>query len=283
MSRGYRLVIFAAFGWLSLGGQSPSNERISGQSPAPTEQTGSPAQNGSTNPSPIVVTIVEPAGQAEAANAREAESRKHDVQELDAQIRAADATEKQILPSWLGAIFSFAGTCLIVWTLFETRKSINLDNPPLLRVTNVAIWEAGETRNTPPTLKPGSEICGRLYVVNTGRDSATVKEVDDNISSQCVATWHKGPLPMIRPFDSPSREQNPLKKTHFKSGQYTEWPFSITVPAEGLDGESLYVMGKLTYWGSSQNRRCTVFCRKYCQVTRRFVAEADNSDYEAEE
>ena len=115
--------IIAAFGWLSLGSQSPSANGVSSPPPAQNEHPQNPAQTSANKPAPIVVTLVESVEQAEAAKRVQTESRQHDSRDLDAQIRAADAAENQLFPSWFGAILSFMGTGLIVWTLFETRKA----------------------------------------------------------------------------------------------------------------------------------------------------------------
>ncbi len=123
MLRSYRCIIVAAFGWLSLGSQAPSAQRVTSPAPPPKEQAKQPAQASQPKPAPIAVTIVESPEQAVAGDRGKAESQEHDSRDLDAQIRAANAAENQVFPSWLGAMFSFIGTGLIVWTLLETRKS----------------------------------------------------------------------------------------------------------------------------------------------------------------
>jgi hypothetical protein len=103
-------------------------------SPPPKEQPKNPAENNAKNPSGIPVTIVETAEQAKAVQAREKEGRDYEAKDLDAQIRAADASERaatatewQIIPTWLGAILSFVGTCLIGFTLYLTLRSNRID------------------------------------------------------------------------------------------------------------------------------------------------------------
>ncbi len=125
-----RRIIVAAFGWLILAAQAPSSERMASPSPAP-EQQSSKQTNGKYRPaeqSALPIRIVQGEADAEDAKAREAKSEDHDSKDLKAQIRAADAAEQQIFPSWLAAILSFMGTGLIVWTLIETGNYI-LDVP----------------------------------------------------------------------------------------------------------------------------------------------------------
>lgn len=113
---------FAVIG-LALWCQSPHAQGIPTPSPAPKEQADKPTEKSAPNPSGISVTIIETLEQAKAGEAREKESHDHDAKDLDAQIRAADAAEKQIGPAWVAAILSFVGTCLILWTLLLTRQA----------------------------------------------------------------------------------------------------------------------------------------------------------------
>lgn len=80
-------------------------------------------QNSANAPPPLAVTIVETPEQTVAAQGRENEERQHERADLDAQVTAADAASRQVWPAWLAAILSFAGTLLIVWTLFLTRQA----------------------------------------------------------------------------------------------------------------------------------------------------------------
>jgi len=122
MSRGNRSVI-AAFAGLVLWSQSPSAQGVASPTPTPKEEANHAAEKGDRQPNPLTVAIVESPEQAIASERREAESRDHNSKDLDAQIRAADSAEKQVVPAWLGAIFSFIGTILIVITLCLTRQA----------------------------------------------------------------------------------------------------------------------------------------------------------------
>ena len=121
MFRGNRLLIIAV--GLVLCGQAPSAEGVSSPSPTPKNQAANGAQDPERNPKPLAVTIVESSEEAKTGEARQAKGDEHNSRDLDAQIRAADAAEKQIAPSWLAAILSTIGTLLIMWTLALTRKA----------------------------------------------------------------------------------------------------------------------------------------------------------------
>ena len=118
----YRSVL-TALGLALLWGEAPRAQGISSPSPTPKEQPGKGTGHSDRQPNPLAVTIVERPEQANASERREAESRKHDARDLDAQIRAAKAAEEQVSPAWLAAILSFIGTILIVWTLCLTRQA----------------------------------------------------------------------------------------------------------------------------------------------------------------
>lgn len=129
MPRGYRRSIATAVGlavaFLAFSAQAPNPQRVPAPSPAVTGQ-GTNAANPQPQPTvqtPLPVQIIESPADAAHAQERETKTDKHDAEDLDAQVRAAKATEKQILPAWVGAILTFAGTTLLVWNLTEARRA----------------------------------------------------------------------------------------------------------------------------------------------------------------
>lgn len=115
--------VVVAAGLLGLR-QAPNPERVAQPAPVVASQAESGAQARQQQPPPpLAVQIVQTPVQAESDARREAEARKHDAKDLEAQERAATAAEKQISPAWTAAILSFLGTCLLVWTVWETRKA----------------------------------------------------------------------------------------------------------------------------------------------------------------
>ena len=122
MSRCYWLPVIVVVG-LVLGNQTPCAQGIPGPAPSPEKQTSQGAGQSKQEPFRLPVIIFETPEQAMADQRRQAESDKHDAADLDAQKRAAQAAEEQVFPSWLGTILGALGTALLIWTLFETRKS----------------------------------------------------------------------------------------------------------------------------------------------------------------
>lgn len=174
MLRGYRCIIFAVVGWLALAGQAPSAERVSSPAPAPKEQAQQSTQNGSGKPKSLSVTIVESAEQAKASERGQAESRQHDARDLDAQIRAADAAEEQVFPSWLGAILSFAGTALIIWTLYETRSANALSRREFARARIESRKAYAEARRANEIAQDTAAKQLRPYLYIMGDDDSAV-------------------------------------------------------------------------------------------------------------
>lgn len=74
-------------------------------------------------PPPLQVQIIESAADAEHTQEREAKSDKHEAEDLDAQVRAANAAEKQVRFAWVTTFLTFAGTVLLIWNLTEARKA----------------------------------------------------------------------------------------------------------------------------------------------------------------
>lgn len=118
----YRGLVLA-LGLILLWSESPRAQGVSSPSPAPKEQPDRQANGRRDQPPPIRVEIIESAEQAKRNESREDKSDHHDSKDLQAQIRAAEAAEKQILPTWLAAILSGIGAILIIWTLLLTRKT----------------------------------------------------------------------------------------------------------------------------------------------------------------
>ena len=115
--------VILALGWLTLGSQAPCAERVASPSPPKKEERGNTANGGENIPLPFPVTVVETPKQATADERAKSESREHESRDLDAQIRTADAAEKQIPLAWFGAILAFAGTVLLYINLREARKA----------------------------------------------------------------------------------------------------------------------------------------------------------------
>jgi hypothetical protein len=131
MSRSYWLPIIAAIGLAcSLVGtvlaQPPKHEQATAPHLAIAGQTPYRANAGQlpTTDAPLPIRIVQSAAEVKHGQEREDKSDDHDVKDLDAQMRAANAAEKQITLGWAVAILTFAGTCLLIGNLLAARRAI---------------------------------------------------------------------------------------------------------------------------------------------------------------
>lgn len=116
--------------WLALSGQSPSPQRVAAPRPSEENQVAGAANN---HASPIAnaamqrpVRIVQETPAPYDTQPRETSGNQYQDEELETQKRAAEATEEQVIPAWLGMLLSGGATLLILWTLAETRKSTRL-------------------------------------------------------------------------------------------------------------------------------------------------------------
>jgi hypothetical protein len=129
--RSYWLSFFAIIG-LTIWCESPCAQGVPTPGPPPKEQTEKASDTSAQHPSNITVTIFETLEQAKAREATESKSQNHDEKDLQAQIKAADASERgataaewQIVPTWLGAIFSFVSALLLIYSITLNRKATN--------------------------------------------------------------------------------------------------------------------------------------------------------------
>jgi hypothetical protein len=76
-----------------------------------------------TEQAPLPTRSIESPADAERSKARESRDEKHDADDLSAQLRVADAAEKQIWLGWAAWALSLIGVWLLWSTLRETRKT----------------------------------------------------------------------------------------------------------------------------------------------------------------
>ncbi|GAA0646867.1 hypothetical protein [Brevundimonas lenta] len=153
------------------------------------------------------------ASDAQAANA------------LKVQLRAVEAAESQILPSWLGAILSFVGTCLVLWSLHIARASNAISRQALMVTregTENAIRAYLEVGDYALMIDDRGLITPSFVLTNVGRTPARRVNV----------VWAVGELPAA---DAPNMDlvptyaQAPLRISHLSAGG------SVTPEATAFD------------------------------------------------
>jgi hypothetical protein len=122
---------------------------------------------------------------------------------------------------------------------------------------------------------------GQFYVVNIGDSPCKV------INSHIVAYWYNGELPMKRPFEGKTpNDQFPL--ITLEAGDSVPAPFGPKQIVQGFEpltdpiGENISILGFIDYVDGTGIRRRTAFCRTYDDTRKRFT-RSDNEDYEHEE
>lgn len=123
-------VVCVLVGLVGFSSQAEQTQGVPKKTPAregkPTSQ--SERQQYPTENSPLPIRVVESPSDEADRKRREAEAAKHEEADLDAQVRSADAAEKQVAIGRATAWLSLFGLCALIWTLCETRRSVSAAN-----------------------------------------------------------------------------------------------------------------------------------------------------------
>ncbi|MEN2787572.1 hypothetical protein ACFOKI_02870 [Sphingomonas qilianensis] len=293
MPRGYRRVIFAAFGiTAAIGGSGvwvyyldkPVNQQARAQKHYTPAQPVPP-------PSERIARALEAIEKGQNADQNEERTRR----ELDAQEGAWRWAKWAAWIAGVQAVLSGIGIAFVVKSLRQGTKGLaagrlalkharnanELQKKPRIIITNVAVWQKGDLNFSPPTMRAGELIEISAYVVNEGSGRATIPDS----YSHCQVYWRRGPLPMIRPYQ-PDQVRVPLPgngkgngtgKVVLPSGGTENW----TLIDEVVKNKSLYVMGFVFYYDDFDHRYTKHFCRVYNPKAQRFEAVTGYLDYEA--
>ena len=165
--------VILALVFLTLGSQAAPAKEIANQ--APKNQVENRIDNSDASSAPRPIVILETPEQAKASERREAENRQQDSRDLDVQMRAADATERQITPAWIAAILSFAGTVLIVVTLFLTRDANRLARDTAYRQLRAYMTFEEAFVNIESQPNGWTDFKGTLLIRNSGQTPAIIR------------------------------------------------------------------------------------------------------------
>lgn len=241
MPEGYRGVILAALGCLIAFGvgyssRAPERQPVPEYHQAPKIEIAQSAREGNANRAPPVsVLIVESEADAIASKAREAEQRRHDANDLEAQIRAATANEQQVPLTRLAAILAFLSTCLIVWTLLETQKGSKAAEEAVhFAKTTDRAWVSHRNVLAVRTVDEAGDMLGvhvQLVWLNAGKtpaltvamwsDYAITEDLDHLFSAEGNGGSRRttlGPGLTLNSFVAPIAQADLLK--HFNEGKH---------------------------------------------------------------
>jgi hypothetical protein len=152
------------------------------------------------------------------------------------------------------------------------KLAYQISHPPILRLTNPAIWQKGGPRDQPPDLDDPRGIDGRAYLQNLGSSTATIR------LTKFMALWYKD-LPMWRPYndmesdtEKPANELPPLGYAEFKN---------VIIPPR--DDENLFFLGYAYFGDPSGTQGNILFAWRYDAGLRHFVRVKDRPEYDTEE
>ena len=155
--------------------QTPEGRRVPHPSPAVEGQAQREAERGGRQPEPppVPVRIIRSVDEAEHDAAREAKADEHDAQDLNAQIRAANAAEEQVpIAKWAVALSALA-TGLLVWTLWETRKANRIARDAYIADQRPWLTVRARVASDLTRIHSGFQIQLWLLIKNTGKSPAT--------------------------------------------------------------------------------------------------------------
>jgi hypothetical protein len=185
----------------------------------------------------------------------------------------------------VAAIGGVAAAIFSGWQAWIADDQLTLQYPPIIRTTNVAISPKGQIGRS-VILKPGSELEGSAWIVNTG------SEITNITGLKCVTYWKAGTLPMYRPIDRPDKftkqcqtftPEGWKRRGVMNPGAIAHWDYETIVPNEYTSAMFFYVMGSVLHFDRLGVRHLTLFARKYEPVEERFIAVENNRDYEGYE
>jgi hypothetical protein len=191
-----------------------------------------------------------------------------------------EAAESQILPSWLGAILSFVGTCLVLWSLHIARASNAISREALMVTregTENAIRAYLEVGDYALMIDDKGLITPSFVLTNVGRTPARRVNV----------VWSVGELP---PAEGSSRDlvptypQAPLRISHLSAAgkvtpEATAFDPMLSDDDEMTASHEAVVFGSVDYDDifSDSVRHRTEFCAQV--VIRRDPAMPERFDW----
>lgn len=119
MPRGYRCIVFAVVGWLSLANAAAPQPKAQPQQPEAQTNQASAAQPVALPPAKPVEPVQSPELHRPCNEGEEARN-----SDLCAQWKAADAARDAADWTFWGVIVGIVGTVGLIWTLYYTRKAV---------------------------------------------------------------------------------------------------------------------------------------------------------------
>lgn len=286
MSCSYWLPVLAIGGFLATTGlgQTPNSQRVAKESPPVASQAADSTES-KEDPSfdaALPIRTIESAADAKHTQEREAKSDKHDAEDLDAQIRAADAAEKQISPAWAAAAITFLGTIFVYWNLKEIQKSNRISARSAkaaedgVEVARKAIaianrpWVGVEQMALRPMI-PGSPLDVAVLVKNFGNSPALKLRCSVNYSVTSGNT-----VPVLPPTGTSYAVLFPQNSVQLAPGAQGALPITASQIADLQAHKlTLWVISRFIYDDQFGTELTTEMWATYDFAVNRFVASQD--------
>lgn len=204
--------------------------------------------------SPLPVQIIQNPADTALTKEREAKTDKQDAELLAAQMRAADAAERQTLLGWFVALLAATGAGALIWNLIETRRANDIAQETV-KLTQMQL-RAHMILST-PTIDPpltGQPVVARFNIKNVGQTPAHEVVVKAGLYFAASGEEDRGDL----------QEMMPGYRQVFAAG--VESPVvartQSTVPSGFVDGVAakqncIYFLGEVQYTDAFGNKRTT--------------------------
>jgi len=263
MPRNNWLLVIALWGGVATPAlsQAPAAQAVPKAAPMAKSQAAKAPDNKQypTLEAPLPVRVVETPEDSKHTREREARSDKHDADDLVAQVRAANAVEKQVTPTYVAAWLSGIGTILLIATLSITeveRRHNKQSNERQLRAY-VGIKPIKHKILKPAESESGSrEFQTRIAIKNYGQTPAY------NLSFA-----HEAWIPERTPDMGADRLEWQVSDNVLNPGQ-VRYAHMVTPLSEGeedalMEGHlRVMVVGKITYTDAFNEPRFTDFSLK---------------------
>ena len=262
ISQHLRLVVAAALVLNTLlspcSSQAQKSERVAEKRPLVANQSSNKTNKRQypSESSPLPIRMIQSPSDAAHADAREAKADKHEEDNLREQVRATDAAERQTIIGGIAAGLSLVGTLLLVWTLWETRRTANYAHA---QAESFKRSERAYVKlsHVTPGLKPdGNSHAVTMEVKNWGKTPATVTDV--RIGFAIIPFGD--PLPEPRPYPSEERESFP--NALLVPSEYFLLTRHIRTNPVDID-KQLWMFGHVDYKDAFNQRWRGGYARKY--------------------
>jgi hypothetical protein len=250
MLRGYRCIVIAAFGWLSLAASPAPDNGAQADQAAPKGKISKADQH-------VAAAITEAAKPSEKDRGC-TQGKEERQSDLCAQWKAADAASDAARWAMASLFVGIVGTGLLVWTLWETRQSSRRELRAYLFADSVGCYEIWE---------PKKNRLGRTKKHKTGIVGATVF-IKNSGQTPAYKVRHIGEVAICKCFEESLLEigdgdikgflnQIPASGVIHKFRRMAHAPSEEQIAGLKTGNYAVYVFGRIDYEDAFKRRHFT--------------------------